>query len=138
MAYSVAFHIIGICFWMAGLLMLTRIMVISESPTLTLIKTVRRLWLGYAVPGALIVVISGVYQISYKGMAFYFGPGQGWFHTKVSIVLVLLVITALLWKQVNKFSNGEIPNRKILGAFHGVSALSLIVLVFLTESHIQP
>lgn len=137
MAYSIAFHIIGICFWMAGLLILTRVMAVSESPSPALIKTVKRLWFGYALPGAAIVVATGINQILFRGMAYYFGPGQGWFHGKTTAVVILLVMTGLIWKEVNKFSAGIIPNKKLLSAFHGVSALLLIILVILTETNIS-
>ena len=138
MSISIAFHIIGICFWMAGLLILTRVMAVSEGATAALVKTVKRLWLGYAIPGAIIVIISGIYQILYRGFAFYFGPGQGWFHTKLTGIIVLLIITALVWKQVSDFCSGKVVNKKLLSAFHGITALILVALVFLTETHIQP
>ena len=138
MAYSVAIHIIGIVFWMGGLLMLTRVMAVAESPTPALIRGVKRLWMGYTLPGLLIVVISGVYQLLFRGLSFYFGPGQGWFHSKLTGIVVLIVITALLAKQVGIFCKGEKPSRKALGAFHGISALLLVILVLLTETHIQP
>jgi uncharacterized membrane protein len=136
MAYSIAFHIIGICFWMAGLLILTRVMAVSESPSPALIKTVKRLWFGYALPGAVLVVITGINQILFRGMAYYFAAGQGWFHGKITAVIILLVMTALIWKEVTKFAAGNIPNKKMLSAFHGVSALLLIILVILTETNI--
>lgn len=138
MSYSIAFHVIGICFWMAGLIILTRVLAVSEGASPTLLKTVKRLWFGYALPGLVIVLLSGLYQLNYRGFGYYFGPGQGWFHAKVTAVLILFVITALVWKQVARFCAGEAPNRKMLGAFHGISALLLVVLVFLTETHIQP
>jgi uncharacterized membrane protein len=121
---------------MAGLLILTRVMAVAESPSASLIKTVQRLWLGYALPGALIVVVTGFIQILNRGFSFYFGPGQGWFHAKVTLVLVLLVMTLLIWRQVGIFITGQSVNKKLLSAFHGVSALILVVLVLLTESSI--
>lgn len=138
MAYSITFHIIGICFWMAGLIMLTRVMAVGEAASPGLLKTVKRLWFGYALPGVVLVLITGINQILFRGMAYYFGPGQGWFHGKIAGVLILLVITGLVWKEVSKFCSGIQPNKKLLGALHGISALLLIVMVTLTETHINP
>lgn len=137
MAYSIAFHIIGICFWMAGLIILTRVMAVSEGASASLVRTVKRLWFGYALPGAALVVVTGINQILFRGMGYYFGPGQGWFHGKVTGALILLVITALVWKQVGRFCSGQEVNRKMLGAFHGISALLLVLMVLLTETHIS-
>lgn len=138
MNYSIAFHVIGICFWMGGLLILTRVMAVNDGASQTLAKSVKRLWLGYALPGFILVLLSGLYQLNYRGFAYYFGPGQGWFHMKLTAVIVLAIITGLVWREVSRFQAGGVPNKKLLGALHGISALLLVLLVFLTESNIQP
>ena len=93
-------------------------------------KVVKKLMFGFVLPGVVVAIGTGVFQIVTIGMAYYMK--QGWFHAKLSLVLILLVVTFLTFQEVMKVKRGEVlaPSRLIM--LHVLSSLSLIVIVFLT------
>ena len=138
MRYSIALHIVGLVLWLGGLMMLTRILKVfchqfpdeANAAMEGLRKVVKRLMFGFVVPGLLLTCVTGVYQITTMGMAYYMK--EGWFHAKLSLVLILLVLTFLTLQEVMKANRKELlaPSRLIM--LHVLSSLSLIVIVFLT------
>lgn len=135
MGLSFAVHIVAIVMWVGGLMLATRIFTLlikgGATPAL-LAPAASRMTVGFIIPGLLLTVASGVYQIMLKGAAFYMK--QGWFHTKLTLVLVLVVMTVLFIVQSNKLKGGVIPRTGLLMMIHGISALSLVIIAILTFS----
>ena len=130
MKISLAFHIIGIVMWMGGLLILTRLMKAFRSGDSCSdqfrASLERRVFLGWVLPGLGLVSISGLYQIFTRGFDFYLK--QGWFHAKLTLILVLLAVTYFTWREIAKPSG---KTAKVM-AFHGIVGLVLIAITFIT------
>ncbi len=92
-------------------------------------STSKRIFYGYVLGGFVISLLSGLHQWASGGFATYLS--QGWFHSKLTMVAVLLVMTVMLGGQVKKSLAGQ-PNPKLLMAIHGISGLCLVGIVFLT------
>ncbi len=133
MVYSFAFHIIGIVMWVGGLMMTTRMLVLAAAggvaPSI-LSPMARRMWLGFIIPGLVIVTLSGLHQWTSGGFAHYMS--QGWFHGKITLVLALYVITFLYGSCVVKLAKGESISKGKLMAIHGSAGLILVVVTLLT------
>lgn len=99
-------------------------------PQAKIISASRAAMLGYLLPGALITTISGLYQISINGAAYYFK--QGWFHGKLTGVIVLFIATGLLFAEVRRVSQGLDVRTARLAMVHGIAGLSFLANVFLT------
>lgn len=130
---SVAIHIIGIVMWLGGLLVLTRIFKLftsSNSFGQPLSGVMSRIFFGYIIPGTILTVCTGLYQLSYAGMAAYMS--QGWFHGKLTLVLILLAVTAICFQSLRKARSGATLSRGMVGALHGLVGLTLLVGVFVT------
>lgn len=138
MSISLAFHIVGMIMWLGSLLILTRVLrAFADAPSSSLGATgeilravIKRAWFGFGLGGLAISLASGLYQITVKGMAYYMS--QGWFHGKLTFIIVLLVDSFLVHKSVISVCNGGGVSRKMIGMLHGLAGLSLIVIVFLT------
>ncbi len=137
MQISLAFHIIGIVLWVGGLMIGTRLMkavLVDPEAGATLSVTQRsmlqRVFKGYILPGFILALGSGLYQIYTMGLAHYMR--QGWFHGKLTLVLLLVIVTFLTGDTAARIARGEAINAKKLSAFHGIAGLCLVVIVFLT------
>ena len=133
MALSLSLHIIGITMWVGGLMILTRVMKVLSEPYQAeglLAKTIRRIYWGFIVPGAVLVLLTGLHQIGFRGAAYYMS--QGWFHTKLSFALILAIVTIFVGVAVRASLRGEIIRAPRMGALHGVSGACLLIIVILT------
>lgn len=130
---SIALHIIGIVMWVGGLMILTRflkIFTVAGDGTPALAAMVSRVFFGYVLAGFGVAVLTGLYQISYRGFGFYMS--QGWFHGKLTLIVLLLVVTGLTFADVKKVKGGVTLSRGRVGALHGMVHLVLLGAVFLT------
>lgn len=132
---SIALHLIGIVLWLGGLILIPRMLKIfvgatAGSDLAAARMLVRRLWLGYVIPGMTLAVVTGVYQVLSFGVGTYMR--QGWFHGKLTLVIVLFAVTGLVWREVARTAAGAMPRRATLGMAHGLAALALVLIVFLT------
>jgi uncharacterized membrane protein len=130
MKLSLAFHVIGVCLWLGSLILGGRIMaILSDGPQIPA-KATKSVIL-FTVVGFLVTLVSGVVQIVIQGAPFYFS--QGWFHTKLTLVIVLIVLTIILVSHLKSVGAGIAkPKKGLLMMVHGVSSLILIANVFLT------
>ncbi len=129
MRFSLALHIIGVVFWLGGLILLPRLMKLalqSGTSSAQLKPIGKRAFFGYLLPGAIITVVSGLYQLFSLGASLYFK--QGWFHTKLTFVVVLLIATALLWIELRR---EQLRGGRLM-MIHGIGAAMLLIVVFLT------
>ena len=86
---------------------------------------------GYVLPGAVVTVVTGLYQIlNGGGFAFYFA--QGWFHSKVTLILLMLGATVLFGIKTKAMGRGATVSKGVMMAIHGIAGLMLIGGVLLT------
>lgn len=94
MLYWKSLHIISVISWMAGVLYLFRLFVYHNEETVAVVRTrfclmERRLHNVIATPAALFALASGVALITYNP-SYYMK--QGWFHAKLTSVILLWVL----------------------------------------------
>lgn len=137
MAYSLAIHVIGIVFWLGGLLVLTRLFKqlvltggLPDSARLETAKIIKRSYMGFVMPGIVLALGSGIYQLLERGMGFYMA--QGWFHGKLTLVLVLLVASFVFGAQVTGATNGKPVKAGVVGMIHGLTSAGLVLISFMT------
>lgn len=136
MQWSFAIHLIGIVMWLGGLLMLTRFARIAGDPALAsnppFVKVMRKSWFIYVVQGLAITVLTGFYQLfAGAGPGFYLK--QGWFHGKITLVLVLIVATAMLGFEIKNISESRPANPNRLRVIQILSVVGLVGIVLLTK-----
>ncbi|MBX7144944.1 MAG: CopD family protein [Oligoflexia bacterium] len=135
MNISLSFHIIGIVFWIGGLLLVTRFMrLFSESgqtANTALAATVRKGWFIYVIHGLLFTLLSGFYQFFTMGAGEYMK--QGWFHGKLTFIFVLLITTSMAGLEVRKVGLGQNTNPGRLRLIQILSAISFVAIVFMTK-----
>lgn len=132
MAISLSFHILGIVFWLGGLIYITRLLkIMNEALHLPTAQMLERSFWGFVVSGLVLATGSGLYQLFYKGLSYYFVDTH-WFHAKATLLLVLYVVTFLVGAQARRASLGQLPSKKLCGALHGISSGILTIIVFLT------
>lgn len=134
MAYWKALHIISVISWMAGLLYLFRLFVYHNEETVAIVRArfammERRLHNIIATPAALLTLTSGVAMITYDP-SYYMK--QGWFHTKLLSVILLLVLHAWGFFIRKKLVAKEHPYSNFGMRFlNEVPTLLMIVIVLL-------
>lgn len=125
-----AVHIISVIAWMAGLLYLPRLFVYhtralagSElSETFKIME--RRLLRAIILPAAAVAVLFGLMLAGVPGML---TPPSGWFHSKVALVVLLLVYTHLLGRWRRAFA--EDRNTKSATFFRAVNEIPTVLMV---------
>lgn len=132
MAFSLALHVIGLVLWVGGLMFIARIMTLASDGEIpaNFGATIKRIFLGYVLAGLVLSTITGLFQLSAGGVAQYMK--QGWMHMKLTFVLALYVISALLAVKVFALEQGRAAKRSGLMALHGVAALCLLAIVVVT------
>lgn len=130
---SMVFHLLGVIFWMAGLLSLTRTLKgFSESESFRepWTRFAETTWKGFVLGGLGLALASGLYQLLERGIGFYMK--QGWFHGKLTFVLVLLMITVALVPEMKKIERRQPIAQKKMAAFHGLVSLSIVAILCFT------
>jgi putative membrane protein len=133
MSVSLAFHCVGFVLWLGGLMILTRFTSLShsggDSPQ-RFANSAARVYKGYILPGMVVVILSGLHQLGAGGAAHYFQ--QGWFHGKLTLVLVLIVATVIFGLQLKKLREGSWPSSAVIHSVHGIAGATLVGAVFAT------
>jgi protoporphyrinogen IX oxidase len=132
MRVSLAFHIIGIVTWLGGLMFLSLALRKVQQPALAtpgLADSAQKIWRIFVLGGMCISLLSGVAQLYFASFAHF---KMGWFHMKLTLVIVLIGVTVLFGREMRKIARGEPadPKRSIMA--HACAASILIVTVFLT------
>jgi len=137
MAYSLAIHVVGFVFWVGGLLVLTRLFKqlvvqggLPEAARLEAAKAMKRGYFGFVIAGLTLTLLSGIYQLLERGMGFYMA--QGWFHGKLTLVIVLIVASVVFGAQVKAAANGRPVKGGTVGMIHGLTSAALVLIAFLT------
>ncbi|MEJ2008815.1 MAG: CopD family protein [Acidobacteriota bacterium] len=133
-AWTLVFHILGIVFWMGGLLVVTHILAYDSEAASTevseaLDRLERKLFNGVIHPGGLIAIISGLVLISTN---MYYYLHAVWFHVKLFMVVVVIVLDAVTVIRARAFHAGKIQlKRKECMALHGAIALAFTVILIM-------
>lgn len=132
MKISLSLHVIGLVMWLGGLLILSRLTFLtvkndSSSPSLTHIKKLSNAWI---ILGATLTVGTGITQMLLGGVARYMA--QGWFHGKLTLVLVLIVVSVLFNLDLKKLSLKQEIRPVRFMIWHGITGMILFLGVFLT------
>ena len=141
-ALSFVCHLLGAVLWTGGLLALSRVLVaMARQPA------AMRPGLAYlggrlnilAVLGAALSLTSGLYQLSLWPDGSF--RHAGWLHTKLTLIIVLVVVHGLCWSKLQKWRTvGEQTSlaRGPAAALHGITGLLLIgilLAVYLGKVH---
>ena len=126
LAWTLVFHILGIVFWLGGLLVVTHLLASdAESESAEVHEVLNRvegkLFKGIAHPGAIITVISGAILISTNPQYY---AHAAWLHAKLFLVVLLIVLDAITYIRAKAFHAGKITlRRKECMMLHGGIAL---------------
>ena len=131
MQYSLTLHIIGLAMWLPGLMVVTGVMryflKAGEYSHGARLALSRRYWFALVIPGLVLSTTTGLYQLFSVGMGVYMK--QGWFHGKMTLLIVLFVVTALVGLMLRSDSS---PTYKKLTLLHSISGSLLLLIVALT------
>lgn len=138
MKISLALHLVGLVMWLGSLLIITRCFKIftreypkEASDGLNSFRTtLRKIYFGFSHPGMGIALLTGIYQISSVGFDYYMK--LGWFHSKLTLVVILFILTILTGKEIKKITKGEVISAKRAGALHIGTTVCMIAIIFLT------
>lgn len=126
---SIGVHIVGLVMWLGGMMILTRALKLFAGSE-ALPSFARRTFHGFVLPGAVLSVSSGLYQLLSVGVSHYMQ--QGWFHGKLTFVVALFVVTFLLFRQVRTLRTTGAVDPRHATILHAASGTLLLVIVFLT------
>jgi putative membrane protein len=134
MLWLIAFHIIFVVCWFAGLFYLPRLFVYhaaTEDPVSNARFKIMegKLYYGIMTPSAIISIILG-FWIAIKGWAYY---GQaGWFHAKLLLVLLLIIYHLLCGFYLHRFKQDNNTHSHIFYRwFNEIPILLLVAIVIL-------
>ena len=137
-AWALVFHVFGIVFWMAGLLVVTQVLAAhtnEKSPDArkVLERLESKLLNGLAHPGAAITIIAGIAVVVIEPAYIH----QAWLHAKLSLVAILIGLDFLVYWRTKGFHSGKVDlKRKECMMLHG--AVSLVFLGILILVMIKP
>ena len=124
---SITLHIFGLIMWMGSLLLVSRILALSAKNGDSLDQAwPKKILFGWLVPGMVITIVTGLFQASVTGFSYYFK--QGWFHGKLTLVIVLTIISLIFIKQ---FLSSKLSFKSLMMT-HGLSGLCLLIIIALT------
>lgn len=132
-AWALVFHIIGLVFWMAGLLVTTTVLAAhtreeSAEARSALERLEAKLLKGSAHPGAALTVIAGIIVLAIQ-------PGylhQHWLQAKLLLVAILVGLDIIVYLRTRAFHAGEIelhPRECMI--LHGAISLVFLGIVIL-------
>lgn len=135
MAWWLTFHVLGVILWTGGLLAISRMAayhVVEEAPVQPRFAWVegRMYWL-VAVPGAVITLITAAGLLAASPVAY---GGMGWFHGKMALVLLLVVLHAVLHVRLKALRlRPETAKKAVFSAVHGTIGLTVIGILIMVE-----
>ena len=132
-AWALVFHIIGLVFWIGGLLVTTTVLALHtreaslESPPVLEHLEVKLLT-GMAHPGAAITVLAGLTLLWIQPDAFH----QHWLHAKLFLVAILIALDLIVYTRAKAFHKGQIKlGRRECMTPHGAISLVFLGIVIL-------
>ncbi|MBX7137189.1 MAG: hypothetical protein K1X83_04325 [Oligoflexia bacterium] len=135
MAISLTLHIVGITLWFGGLIILSsmmrRVKSMSTEAGSELSAVFSRALRAFVFGGCVLTVCTGLFQLVHGGVGMYFS--QGWFHSKLTLAIVAVVITVMLSLEIKRLSDRSRAGRLLI--LHAASGAILIAAVGLTIFH---
>jgi protoporphyrinogen IX oxidase len=146
-AWALVFHILGIVFWMGGLLVTTQVLAMhvdEESPESreTLAHLEMKLLKGVTHPGAAITVLAGIVIVALQPDYLR----QHWLHAKLALVAILIALDLIVYFRARALheadfalagdDTGRLKQRRTCKILHG--AISLLFLGILVLVMIKP
>lgn len=137
-AWALVFHVIGIVFWMGGLLTATQALAArtqesSPEAQKALENLERKLMKAVAHPGAAITVLAGITVVWLQSGYLY----QTWLHAKLSLVVILIALDLVLHFRAKAYYAGKLNlSRAECKFMHG--AISLVFLGIVVLVMIKP
>lgn len=134
MPYVLAFHVIAMVAWFAGLFYLPRLFIYhtqaTDSISLERFKIMeRRLFRGIMTPAMLITIILGIWLLM-ENPGYYFKAG--WMHAKLTFVILLIIYHHLCLIYMKKFARGENKHGTFFyRVFNEIPTVLLIAIVIL-------
>lgn len=130
-----AFHVIAIISWMAGILYLYRLLVYcaerrQEHPSVEALLQLmsRRLWKAITLPAMILAWIAGLSMVHLNPSLLQFP----WFHTKLLCVLLLTISTIYAGVLVGRVQRrSELPRGRSLRFLNEVPTILMIVIVIM-------
>jgi protoporphyrinogen IX oxidase len=128
-------HLVGVVIYAGGFLSLTRLIghaVRFESPIARAdaFRVFRRMHKFVDWPGLAIMLVTGVWLLL-KQPSVYFKNPTGYFHIKLTLIVVLLVCEVLLSRKLFSLrAEGEQPRATFFRVLHGVSALAIVGILY--------
>ena len=129
-----AFHIIGVVVWFAGLFYLIRLYVYHREETEAVVRErfavmERRLYHYITVPGAWFTILTGLTLLALQWSSL---RTQGWIHTKLLLVAILLGIHLYAGHVRKRFLDGRpLPSSRFFRVLNEIPTLLLIGIVIL-------
>ncbi|HUZ45196.1 MAG TPA: CopD family protein [Terriglobia bacterium] len=137
--WALVFHILGIVFWLGGLLIITHVLAAdteasSEEAHEAFGRLEASLFKGIAHPGAAIVILSGLVMMTTNPHYYVEAP---WLRVKLILVAVLVVLDFMTYRRMQAFRAGRLKlQRKQCMVLHG--AIALVFIGILVMVLIQP
>ncbi|MCB1135413.1 MAG: CopD family protein [Chlamydiia bacterium] len=130
MAIIKMLHVLCVFIWVGNLLMLSRFMGYhvkeDEGTQLRMAALYRRMYYFIGMPTMCLAVFFGLILLS--GVDLSYKPG--WFHMKLTFILVMIVLDTMCGRMVSKLSEAADRSRGIkYKIFHGVTGLTLIAIL---------
>lgn len=132
-AWTLVFHMIGLVFWLGGLLVVTHTLALhtaEDSPEArgALGRLESKLLRGLAHPGAAIMVVTGFMLVGHDPNLLR----QHWLHAKLLLVVILIALDLRVTFRARAFQDGTIEmTRGECMALHGAIALVFTVILIL-------
>jgi protoporphyrinogen IX oxidase len=132
-AWALVFHIIGIVFWIGGLLVTTTALALhsqqeSFEARLPLEHLEVKLLRGMAHPGAAIAVLAGLTVVWIQPSYIH----QHWLQAKLFLVAILATLDLVVYTRAKAFHKGEIKlQRRECMILHGAISLVFLGIVIL-------
>ena len=133
LAWALVFHIIGIVFWVGGLLVTTTVLALHTQQDLPQARLPLehlevKLLKGMAHPGAAIAVLAGLTVLWIQPSFLY----EHWLHAKLFLVAILIVLDLIVYRRTKAFQRGEINlERRECMILHGAISLVFLGIVIL-------
>ena len=137
-AWALVFHILGIVFWMAGLLISTLVLAANAGETSPEVRRAfERLELkllnGFAHPGAAIAILAGIAVVWLQPSYIH----QVWLHAKLALVAIMIGLDFVVYWRAREFHSGQIElKRSECMMMHGI--ISIVFLGILILVMIKP
>ena len=134
MPWILAFHIIFVVTWFAGLFYLPRLFVYhtisTDTPTLECFKIMeRKLFWGIMTPSGVLATLFGLWLLSLNFQGYM---QQGWMHAKLTLVIILWIYHFYCGKCLYAFKhNRNRYSTRFYRWFNEIPTVLLIVIVIL-------